>query len=57
MVGDLSQIRYPDCLTGGPLNAAKTLLRGCPPGYRQPVLDELGALIAAGRVRKPSGLL
>ncbi len=57
VVGDLSEIRYPDCLTGGALNAAKTLLRGCPPEYRQPVLDELGALITAGRVRKPSGLL
>jgi len=57
VVGDLSEIRYPDCLTGSALNAAKTLLRGCPPGYRQPVLDELGALITAGRVRKPSGLL
>ena len=57
VVGDLSEIRYPDCLTGSALNAAKTLLRGCPPEYRQPVLDELGALITAGRVRKPSGLL
>jgi hypothetical protein len=57
VVGDLSEIRYPDCLTGSALNAAKTLMRGCPPGYRQPVLDELGALITAGRVRKPSGLL
>jgi len=57
VVGDLSEIRYPDCLTGSALNAAKTLLRGCPVVYRQPVLDELGALITAGRARKPSGLL
>ena len=57
MVGDLEEVRYPDCLTGSRLASARKLIARCPREHRQAVLDELGAMVADGVVRHPLGLL
>ncbi len=57
MVGDLEEVRYPDCLTGSRLASARKLIARCPREHRQAVLDELGAMFAHGVVLHPVGLL
>lgn len=57
VVGSETEIHYPKILQGDCLASAHKLIEGCPPQYRQPVLDEIGAMHAAGRVRSPLGLL
>ncbi len=57
VVGDLREVRYPDCLTGSRLASARKLIARCPREHRQAVLDELGAMVADGVVRHPLGLL
>ena len=51
------EIRYPPILQGVFLTSARTLIGRCPPEERQPVLDEIAAMHARGRVRSPLGLL
>jgi hypothetical protein len=51
------EVRYPDILNGGYLTCTRTLIDACPPEQRQPVLDEIGAMHARGKVRSPLGLL
>ena len=53
----MMEIRYPPVLQGEFLASARKLIDGCPPEQRQPVLDEIGAMHARGRVRSPLGLL
>jgi hypothetical protein len=53
----LMEIQYPEILKGGHLTGALKLIESCPPGQRQPVLDEIGAMHARGKVRSPLGLL
>ncbi|SDI29201.1 hypothetical protein [Pseudomonas panipatensis] len=48
---------FPDGLSGTNRLAAQKLIRQCPAEQRQLVLDEVAALISAGRVRNPIGLL
>jgi hypothetical protein len=57
VVGDLGEVRYPDCLTRARLTSARELIARCPREQRQAVLDELGAMVAHGVVRHPLGLL
>lgn len=57
VVVDLAEVRYPDCLTGRQLGAARKLLARCPPEHAEAVLDELGAMLRDGLVRHPMGLL
>jgi len=57
VVGDLVEVRYPDCLTGSRLAPARKLVARCPREHRQAVLDELAAMAAHGVVRHPLGLL
>src|SRR5277367_3150013 len=57
VVVDLAEVRYPDCLTGRQLGAARKLIARCPPEHAQAVLDELGAMLRDGVVRHPMGLL
>jgi hypothetical protein len=52
-----SSIDLPECLRGPQRAAAKKLLVGCPVADRQSVLDEIAAMDAQGRVRRPLGLL
>jgi hypothetical protein len=56
VVGDLVEIRYPDCLTGSRLASTRRLVARCPREHRQAVLDELGAMGVHGVVRHPVGL-
>jgi hypothetical protein len=55
--GPLMEVRYPEILKGGYLTGALKLIDACPPEQRQPVLDEIGAMHARGKVRSPLGLL
>jgi len=57
VVGPETEIQYRKILQGDYLASARKLIDGCPAQYRQPVLDEIGAMHAAGRVRSPLGLL
>ena len=57
VVGDLMEIRYPDCLSGRRLESAKKLMTQCPAADRQAVLDEFAATLRDGVVRYPVGLL
>ena len=57
VVGDLMEIRYPDCLSGPRLESAKKLMTQCPGADRQAVLDEFAAMLRGGAVRHPMGLL
>ncbi len=57
VVGDLMEIRYPDCLSGRHLESAKKLMTQCPGADRQAVLDEFAAMMRDGIVRHPMGLL
>jgi hypothetical protein len=50
-------IELPKCLRGPQRGAAKRFLAGCPVADRQSVLDEIAAMDAQGRVRRPIGLL
>jgi hypothetical protein len=50
-------VQYPDILKGGYLACTRKLIDACPPEQRQPVLDEIGAMHARGKVRSPLGLL
>jgi hypothetical protein len=50
-------IRYPECVGGERLAAARAIIETCPTEHRQAVLDELDAMHAARRVRSPMGLL
>jgi hypothetical protein len=52
-----SELRYPECLGGERLAAARAIIETCPAEQRQAVLDELDAMHAARRVRSPIGLL
>jgi hypothetical protein len=51
------EVQYPDILKGGYLTCTRKLIEACPPEQRQPVLDEIGAMHAWGKVRSPLGLL
>jgi len=53
----LIEIHYPEILKGGYFTDTLKLIDACPPGQRQPVLDEIGAMHARGKVRSPLGLL
>jgi hypothetical protein len=53
----LIEIQYPEILKGGYFTCARKLIDACPAGQRQPVLDEIGAMHARGKVRSPLGLL
>lgn len=55
--GLLQPPSFPEELSGTNQAAAQKLMQRCPPELRQPVLDEIATLIAAGRVRNPIGLL
>jgi hypothetical protein len=57
VVAPVMEIRYPPVLQGEFLASARKLIDECPPEQRQPVLDEIGAMHARGRVRSPLGLL
>jgi hypothetical protein len=57
VVGDLLEVRFPQCLTGSRLAAAQKLIARCPQADAQAVLDELSAMAAQGVVRYPMGLL
>jgi hypothetical protein len=57
VMGDLAEVRYPDCLTGSRLASAQKLIARCPREHRQALLDELGAMIAHRVVRHPLGIL
>lgn len=57
VVGELVEIRYPDCLSGRRLESAKKLVTQCPPVDRQAVLDEFSAMLRDSVVRHPMGLL
>lgn len=56
-VGVPSGLRYPECLAGERLAAARAIIETCPAEQRQAVLDELEAMHAVRRVRSPLGLL
>jgi hypothetical protein len=51
------EVQYPDILKGGYLTCTRQLIEACPPEQRQPVLNEIGAMHAWGKVRSPLGLL
>ena len=51
------EVRYPEVLKRGHLTGALKLIDACPPEQRQPVLDEIEAMHARGKVRSPLGLL
>src|SRR5277367_2703348 len=53
----LIAVQYPEFLRGGYLTCTRQLLEACPPEQRQPVLDEIGAMHARGKVRSLLGLL
>jgi hypothetical protein len=53
----VSECRYPKILQGGALPSARRMLDACPPDERQAVLDEIAAMHALGKVRRPLGLL
>jgi hypothetical protein len=57
VVVQLMEVQYPDILNGGHLTCTRKLIEACPPEQRQPVLDEIGAMHARGKVRSPLGLL
>ena len=57
VVVQLMDVQYPDILKGGYLTCTRKLIQACPPEQRQPVLDEIGAMHARGKVRSPLGLL
>lgn len=50
-------LSLPEELSGTKQAAAQKLMQQCPAELRQLVLDEIAALIVAGRVRNPIGLL
>ncbi len=50
------EVRYPEILKEGYFTGARNLIEACPPKQRQPVLDEIGAMHARGKVRSPLGL-
>jgi hypothetical protein len=52
-----TELRYPECLGGERLAAARAIIETCPAEQRQPVLEERDAMQAARRVRSPLGLL
>jgi hypothetical protein len=52
-----SKIDFPECLRGRLRASALSLITDCPESARQPVLDEIAALDAKGKVRHPVGLL
>jgi hypothetical protein len=56
VVGELMEIRFPDCLTGSRLASARKLIAQCPQDDAQSVLDELSAMVAQGVVRYPMGI-
>ncbi|MDP9019091.1 MAG: hypothetical protein M3N19_12325 [Candidatus Eremiobacteraeota bacterium] len=51
------EIELPECLVGRLRAAALALIAECPACARQPVLDEIAAMHAKGKVRSPIGLL
>ena len=53
----VSEYRYPLILQGTAFPSARRMLETCPPDQRQSVLDEIGAMHALGKVRRPLGLL
>jgi hypothetical protein len=57
VVVPVMEIRYPPILQGEFIASARKLIDGCRPEQRQPVLDEIAAMHARGRVRSPLGLL
>jgi hypothetical protein len=57
VVVQLMEVQYPDILNGGHLTCTRKLIEACPAEQRQPVLDEIGAMHARGKVRSPLGLL
>jgi hypothetical protein len=57
VVGDLMEIRYPDCLSGRRLESAKKLMTQCPAVDRHAVLDEFAAMVRDCIVRHPVSLL
>jgi hypothetical protein len=52
-----TELRYPECLGGERLAAARAIIETCPAEQRQPVLEELDAMQAARRARRPLGPL
>jgi hypothetical protein len=57
VVAPVIEVRYPPILQREFLASARKLIDRCPLEQRQPVLDEIGAMHARGRVRSPLGLL
>jgi len=57
VVAPTMAIQYPKILQGDFLDAARKLIERCIPEQRQPILDEIGAMHAKGRVRSPLRLL
>ena len=54
---EFTDLRFPAFLRGRLFNSARRLMASCPREYRQPVLDEIGAMHARGKVISPLGLL
>jgi hypothetical protein len=52
-----SEYQYPEILQGTAFPSARRMLETCTPDKRQSVLDEIGAMHAVGKVRRPLGLL
>lgn len=57
VVVPMMEIRFPECLKERLLPSARHLIDACPSEYRQAILDEIGAMHAAGKVSYPIGLL